>query len=154
MTSELDALLVSERLLAEGPWNQQSTVAFGEFMKLRAVEQELEIAISVFFNGQRMYQVGLPGSSSENDEWIARKVNTVELTKHSSLALRRRIDELNIQEEELGFNSGYLAVCGGGYPLYSEGVLVGTAIVSGLPHEEDHRFVVESLGKFKKGLKW
>jgi uncharacterized protein (UPF0303 family) len=83
-----------------------------------------------------------------------RKANTVQLTHHSSLALRKRVESLEIQEEELGFNSGHLAVCGGGYPLYSNGLLVGMAIVSGLPHEEDHEFIVESLKEFKRGLKW
>lgn len=149
-----DILHVIEEQLAEGPWDQQNTVSFGEFMKSRAIERSLPIAISIFFDGQRIYQVGLPGTSSANDEWITRKVNTVNLTRHSSLALRGRIDALGIQEGQLGFNSGHLAVCGGGFPLYLDGQLVGIAIISGLPHEDDHEFLVESLTEFKRGLKW
>lgn len=154
MTQSLKAFHANEEQLAEGPWDQQNTVSLGEFLKSRAVEQGLAIAISVFFDGQRIYQVGLPGTSATNDEWITRKVNTVNLTRHSSLALRKRIDELGIQEEQLGFNSGHLAVCGGGFPLYSDGQLVGMAIASGLPHEDDHEFLVEGLTEFKRGLKW
>lgn len=152
-TSEKD-LYSSEEELSEGSWDQQNSVSFGEFMKSRAIERNLVIAISIFFNGQRIYQVGLPGSSSVNDEWITRKANTVNLTKHSSMALRRRVESLGIQEDQLGFSAGHLAVCGGGFPLYSGGLLVGMAIVSGLPHEDDHEFIVESLTEFKKGLKW
>lgn len=154
MTADLDVFLDTEKRLSEGSWDQQNTVALGEFMKSRALGQNLGVAIALFFNGQRVYQVGLPGSSSLNDEWIARKANTVELTHQSSMALRKRVESLEIQEAELGFNSGHLAVCGGGYPLYSNGFLVGMAIVSGLPQEEDHEFIVESIEEFKRGLKW
>ena len=154
MTKREVSLHAIEEQLAEGPWDQQNAVSFGEFMKSRAVERSLPIAISIFFDGQRIYQVGLPGTSSANDEWITRKVNTVNLTRHSSLALRERIEVLGIQEGQLGFNSGHLAVCGGGFPLYSAGQLVGTAVVSGLPHEDDHEFLVESLTEFKRGLRW
>jgi len=154
MTASVAALHALEEELAEGPWDQLITVSFGEFMKSRAVERNLSIAISIFFDGQRIYQVGLPGSSSVNDEWITRKASTVTLTHHSSLALRRRIESLGIQEEQLGFNAGHLAVCGGGFPLYSGGLPVGMAIVSGLAHEDDHEFIVDSLTEFKTGLKW
>ncbi len=154
MTTSVAALHALEEELAEGHWDQQSTVLFGELMKSHAIEKNLAIAIALFFSGQRIYQVGLPGSSSLNDEWITRKANTVTLTHHSSLSLRRRLEGLGIQEDQLGFNAGHLAVCGGGFPLYTDGLPVGIAIVSGLPHEEDHKFIVESLVAFKKGLRW
>jgi uncharacterized protein (UPF0303 family) len=146
--------MTNELQLGEGPWDQLNTVAFGEFMKKWGMDRKLAVAIAVFFKNQRMYQVGLPGSEQLNDEWIMRKVNTVELTHASSLALRKKVDALGVQETDLGFHSGHLAVCGGGYPLYTNGALVGIAVVSGLPHEDDHQYIVDALAEFKKEQSW
>jgi uncharacterized protein (UPF0303 family) len=144
----------SEKSLGEALWNQINAVEFGEFMKARGLNQNLKIVIAIFYNGQRMYHVGLPGTELLNDDWVMRKVNTVELTKQSSLSLRVKVDALGVQEDELGFQSGHLAVCGGGYPLYTNGELVGIAVVSGLPHVEDHEFIVKALEEFRDEQSW
>jgi uncharacterized protein (UPF0303 family) len=149
-----DELVQEERKLAEAPWDQVNTVALGETLRRIAEDQNLSVAIAVFFKSQRIYQVGLPGTAVLNDEWIMRKVHSVEMTKHSSLALRAKADALGIQEEEFGFNSGHLAICGGGYPLLTNGELVGIAITSGLPHEADHNLIIEALTEFRKEITW
>ena len=40
------------------------------------------------------------------------------------------------------------AFCGGGFPIVVDGVLRGVAIVSGLPHVEDHALLVQVLGDY------
>ena len=149
-----DELLLEEKSLAEGPWDQISTVALGEHLRKVAEAQNLSVAIAIFFKGQRIYQIGLPGTASLNDEWIMRKVHSVEMTKHSSLALRAKVDALGIQEDDFGFNTGHLAICGGGFPLHTKGELVGIAITSGLPHEDDHNLIIEALTEFRKEMSW
>jgi len=149
-----DELLREEKYLSEGPWDQINTVGLGERLRKVAEAQKLSVAIAIFFKGQRIYQIGLPGTALLNDEWIMRKVHSVEMTKHSSLALRAKVTALGIQEEDFGFNAGYFAVCGGGYPLHRKGELVGIAITSGLPHEDDHNLIIEALTEFRKEMTW
>lgn len=147
-------LLEEEKNLGEAEWDQITAVEFGEHLKKKATEKNLAVAIAIFFNSQRVYHVGLPGSAQLNDEWVMRKVHTVEMTHHSSLALRVKADALGLQEEEFGFASGHLAICGGGFPLFTKGEFVGIAIVSGLPHEEDHLLITETLSEYRNEKKW
>jgi len=152
--STYEEMLADEKVFGEADWDQSTVVGLGEALKKYGLQKQLGIAIAIFFKEQRIYQVGLPGTTSNNDEWIDRKYRTVDMTKHSSLALRIKVDELGLQEEEFGFKSGHLAICGGGYPLYSKGELVGMAIVSGLPHKEDHQVIVDVLAEYRKEMKW
>jgi uncharacterized protein (UPF0303 family) len=152
--STLDQFLKDEEVLSEAPWTHDLALSFGQQIVDKAQKENLVVAVAIFFNNQRIFQVGLNGTSATNDEWIMRKVNTVQLTQHSSLALRKKVEELGIQEDALGFHAGHLAVCGGGYPLKNKGQLLGIAIVSGLPHEVDHSLIVDSLIEFRKGKSW
>lgn len=152
--SNLAAFLKEEDLLSEGAWTHELAFALGEHIFKKSQTKSLVVAVAIFYENQRVYQAAIAGTSANNDEWITRKVNTVQLTQHSSIALRKKVDALGIQEEELGFHAGYLAVCGGGYPLKKNGKLIGIAIVSGLPHEEDHSLIVESLTEFRKERSW
>ena len=134
-------------------WSREELIQIGELMVNRGTLNKLPLVVAIFFNGQRIFQKGIDGSSADNDLWVQRKLNTVELTGHSSLALREKIDNLNIQESDLGFRTSDLAVCGGGFPLFNSAGLVGVLIVSGLPHLDDHDLIVDSLREYLKGKK-
>lgn len=134
-------------------WNREELIELGEFMVDKGILNKLPLVVAIFFKGQRIFQKGIAGSSAENDIWVQRKLNTVELTGHSSLALREKIDRLKIQESDLGFRTSDLAVCGGGFPLFNASGLVGVLIVSGLPHLDDHDLIVDSLREYLKGEK-
>jgi uncharacterized protein (UPF0303 family) len=105
----------------------------------------LPIAIAVFLHGQRIFHVGMEGSSAENDEWIERKRRTVEATGKSSLDARKSLVKSGQDDEVLPLTDGLFAFCGGGIPLITEQGPVGVAIVSGLPHLEDHSFVNQAI---------
>lgn len=134
-------------------WNRDELIELGELMVRRGRDKELPLVVAVFYKGQRIFQKGLEGSSADNDLWVQRKLNTVELTGHSSLALREKVEALNIQETDLGFRTSDLAICGGGFPLFDANGLVAVLIVSGLPHLDDHDLIVDSLRTFLKGGK-
>ena len=154
MTTNRQTALDHESELSEAPWSRKDLLELGSAIVADAERKSLVVAAAMFLRGQRVFQVGLEGTSSDNDSWIMRKVNTVELTGHSSLALREKVEALNIQEEDLGFRTSDLAVCGGVFPLKTNGVLVGIAVVSGLPHLDDHDLIVEHLRAFRKNRGW
>jgi len=154
MATNRESALDHENELCEAPWSRKDLIEIGNAIATDAENKSLVVAVAMFLQGQRVYQIGLEGTSADNDSWIMRKVNTVELTGHSSLALRENVEALNIQEEDLGFRTSDLAVCGGGFPLKTNGVLVGIAVVSGLPHLDDHDLIVEHLRLLKKKRGW
>ncbi len=152
--SKYEELMANDFVIGEGPWDQATAIELGEALRKRGESESKPVAVAVIFDEQRIYHVGLPGTSQNNDEWIDRKIRTVDMTHHSSLALRVKADEMGVKEEDMGFKAGHLAVCGGGFPLYTDGKFVGAAIVSGLPHEVDHQILVDVITAFKKGKGW
>jgi uncharacterized protein (UPF0303 family) len=54
--------------------------------------RELPIAVAIDLRGQRAFTAGLPGSTSENDSWIDRKIRTVRDFGESSFLVGRRIE--------------------------------------------------------------
>jgi uncharacterized protein (UPF0303 family) len=120
----------------------------GGSMVARAVEAIYPVAIAIKFGQQRIFHAALPGSSATNDDWLDRKFRAVELHNCSSWALA-------CQQRAAGADyfaaSGYdrraIALAGGAVPLRVQGSLVGAVGVSGLAEEDDHRFVVDALGR-------
>ena len=154
MTLHRQSALEHEIELSEAPWRREDLFELGNAIAMESQNKNLVVATAMFFHGQCIFQMGLEGTTADNDSWIMRKVNTVELTGHSSLALREKVEALNIQEEDLGFRTSDLAICGGGFPLKTNDVLVGIAVVSGLPHLDDHDLIVEHLRLLKKKRGW
>lgn len=87
----------------------------------------------------------------KDDVWLCRKAHTVMKTEHSSLYVWIQ-HEKNGQYDELQKDETY-AVCGGGFPIFVGDELIGSICVSGLPHEEDHLLIVESLAEYLKQKK-
>lgn len=142
------SVLEDEALVNSFNWSRESLLDFGDFMKTEALSAKLPIAIAIFESGQRIYQVGLPGSTTDNDLWIQRKVNTVLATNHATLHIRAQIDgEIR---ELLGIKDhlGDLALCGGGIPIFENGEVKAILIFSGLTQYEDHKFIMDAFKKW------
>ena len=112
-----------------------------------AREGGLAVTIDISRGEQRLFHCALPGTAADNDEWIERKNRVVRRFGHSSYYM-------GVQEGD-AFAATFLlderefAAHGGAFPLIVRDVgVVGTVTVSGLPQEEDHRFVVGVLRAF------
>jgi uncharacterized protein (UPF0303 family) len=107
----------------------------------------LSIAIDISLNGQILFHAGLPGSSPDNDQWIARKNRVVARFHKSSyyIATLLKQKEKTI-EEAYGLPRADYAASGGAVPIRVRGVgVVGTVTVSGLRDFEDHAMAAEAL---------
>lgn len=107
----------------------------------------LSIAIDISLNGQILFHAGLPGSSPDNDQWIARKNRVVARFHKSSyyIATLLKQKEKTI-EEAYGLPRADYAASGGAVPIRVRGVgVVGTVTVSGLRDFEDHAMAVDAL---------
>jgi uncharacterized protein (UPF0303 family) len=141
--------------------SQESEVALEEFdneiaQRLGALateiglERNLGIAISIRMGEWEVFKAALPGSKPENDGWINRKANVVNLTQHSTMYERVKSEEDGVDWHELNnVKDETHAIHGGGFPIYvkDEG-FKGILLVSGLPQVEDHKLAVEILQVF------
>lgn len=110
-------------------------------------ERNLGIAISIRFGEWEVFKAALPGSKPENDGWINRKANVVNLKKHSTMYERVKAEESGIDWHQAnGVTDATYAIHGGGFPLISKAEgFVGALLISGLPQVEDHLLAVEIL---------
>ena len=81
--------------------------------------------------------------------WVQRKINTVRATGHSTLYVRAVMDKGSYSDLHLDNCMGELAICGGGIPIAKNGNTHAIVIVSGLPHEEDHNFIIRHFDTFR-----
>lgn len=115
-----------------------------------ARERELPVTIDVRRGGQQLFHAAMPGTTADNDSWVARKVRVVERFGASSylVGLRARAKGTTFAEQHDLPLQEY-AAHGGAFPVHVQRVgIVGTVTVSGLPQADDHALVVEALRLF------
>lgn len=126
-------------------------VALGTLGVEQALAQGLGIVIMVRHTGRTVFQAALPGSVADSDDWVVRKARTVERFGIATLAQFYRA-----QERGRDFHQSYylspaeFSSHGGGIPVEVDSVgVVGGFYASGLPHIEDHDFLVDVLRLFR-----
>jgi uncharacterized protein (UPF0303 family) len=108
------------------------------------------VAIGIVLGQQRVFHTALPGSSADNDEWLARKTRVALRYGQASLAVGEDFRERGRDfDTDSRLDPGQFAAHGGVVPLRLKGgAVIGAVGVSGLPQRDDHAFVVEFLREF------
>ena len=115
-----------------------------------ARERSLGVTIDITRGDQQVFHAALPGTSADNDDWVARKIRTVRRFANSSFLVGRRHAAAGKDfETATGLPLALYAAHGGCFPVViRDAGLVGTITVSGLPQADDHALVVEVLEEF------
>jgi uncharacterized protein (UPF0303 family) len=152
-STDLAELLAEEERLQLPSLSETDAIAIGQLLLARAVARALAVTVEVRRAGRVVFRAALPGTTSDNDEWIAGKAAVVERFGHSSWGIRQRyLARGTTFEEATGLSRPAYAPHGGGYPLAVRGTgVVGVALVSGLPQEQDHALIVEVLEAYIAG---
>ena len=145
-------ILKQESELVFESFSFDEAYALGTLLYKRAKDRSLPIAIDITRSGQQLYHAALPGSVPDNDRWIERKIRLVNRFYHSSFYIYNLLESTNSTLEDKSFISSMdYAARGGSFPIFLRNCgFVGTVTVSGLPQEEDHRFVITVLKEFLK----
>lgn len=146
----LDELEAQESRLAFDRFDENTAWELGVALREAALSAGLPVAISIRRNGQRLFHAALPGSSADNDGWLARKSAVVDRYGCSSLRVGEqfRVDGGSFDEDSR-LDLSLFAAHGGAFPILLRGTgCIGTVAVSGLPQLEDHRLVVATLEAF------
>ena len=136
-----------ERRLVLPSFDEDDAWELGSSLVALARERGLSVTVDVRRGAHQLFHAALPGTTADNDAWVARKVAVVERYGASSYLVGRR---LAASGESLGAEHGVdparYATHGGAFPLRVAGTgVVGVVTVSGLPQADDHALVVEAL---------
>ncbi|GLX53386.1 heme-degrading domain-containing protein [Streptomyces sp. MB22_4] len=136
--------LVLRRFTYDDAW------ALGSLLVELARERRAPVAVDIHRGGQQLFHAALPGSTPDNDAWIARKRRVVERYGASSYLVGSRFRAKGTTfEDSSRLDPGEYAAHGGSFPIRVAHVgVVGAVTVSGLPQIEDHRLVVAALEEF------
>ena len=113
--------------------------------------ENLTVTVSIRLGEQRVFHVGLPGSSADLDQWIERKSNIVTHFGESSMA----VGEKYVRDGDL--KSFFFAFAlspekyfpsGGAVPLRVGGALAGVVALSGVDSPTEHRIAVTAMQEY------
>ncbi|WP_217144044.1 heme-degrading domain-containing protein [Streptomyces sp. AC627_RSS907] len=146
----VEELEAQERRLVFRRFTNDDAWALGSLLVELARERQAPVAIDIHRAGQQLFHAAVPGSTPDNDAWIARKRRVVERYGSASYLVGSRFRAKGTTfEESSRLDADTYAAHGGSFPITVADVgVVGAVTVSGLPQVEDHRLVVEALERF------
>ncbi|MFF7351794.1 MULTISPECIES: heme-degrading domain-containing protein [Streptomyces] len=146
----VEELEAQERRLVFRRFTHDDAWALGSLLVGLARERRAPVAVDIHRAGQQLFHAALPGSTPDNDAWIARKRRVVERYGASSYLVGARFRAKGTTfEDSSRLDPGTHAAHGGSFPITVEDVgVIGAVTVSGLPQLQDHRLVVEALERF------
>ena len=150
MNEILEQLLQEEAELQFSIFDEDTAWQLGSKLVTRAIAERLPITIDITRNTHQVFHASRPGTSADNDAWVKRKVRTVYRFGHSSFYIGQLLKSKGKKIEEAYLISERLyAAHGGCFPIIVKGTgMVGTVTVSGLPQEEDHKVVVQTIKEY------
>ena len=150
MEDILNTLLQQEQELQFAHFNESTAWQIGTQMVERAMRENLPVTIDITRGQHQLFHCSMPGTAADNDEWVKRKVRLVNRFGHSSFYMGQKLKQKGKTiEESYLISESEFAAHGGCFPIIIKGTgMVGTITVSGLPQEEDHKLVVESIREF------
>jgi uncharacterized protein (UPF0303 family) len=103
------------------------------------------IAIRIVVADRVLFAASLDGTSADNALWLDLKLNAVKHFGRSSLWLHHNLRAKGKVLTEIPAGRLPMADHGGGFPIRIGTQTLGGIGVSGLPQEEDHRLIVQTL---------
>ena len=122
----------------------------GTLLVTLARRRGLAITVDITIGAQQAFHAALPGTTDDNDYWIARKIRTVQRYGESSFLVGRRHAAAGTDfNEATGLPFTEYVAHGGCVPIRTVDGIVGTVTVSGLPQRDDHELALEALSAFR-----
>ncbi|MCR8575575.1 heme-degrading domain-containing protein [Streptomyces sp. Isolate_219] len=147
---EIRELAAQEERLVLDTFSNDDAWQLGKLLVELAQERGAAVTIGIRRGAQQLFHCALPGTSADNDAWIARKSAVVERYAESSYLVGARFRAKGRTfEESSRLDADRYAAHGGAFPLRLRGTgVVGVVAVSGLPQADDHALVVEALERY------
>jgi uncharacterized protein (UPF0303 family) len=150
MDDMLKQLLQEEQELQFKRFNEETAWRIGSQLVEQGMKENLPVTIDITRGTQQLFHASLTGTSADNDEWVKRKVRLVYRFGHSSFYIGQLLKSKGQRiEEAYLLSEAEYAPHGGCFPVFVKGTgVIGTITISGLPQEEDHRLVVQTIRNY------
>ena len=147
MEALLKKLEQEEQELQFARFSNEDAVALGLSLYETAKEKKLPVTIDITRNGHQLFHLSMPGTSPDNDQWVARKIKLVSRVGMSSYHVNVFLRSLGMTlEERFELSHFEYAAHGGCFPVILKGTgQIGTVTISGLTQEEDHALAVSAV---------
>ena len=145
----LESLRAHEEILRVEQMTADDCLKLGLIMNRLAREvYKRPVAIRIITGGQTTFSYLMEGTSTNNEWWMDKKLNTCRVSSVSSIrTLVETAEGVRPMEPEFE-NVNDFALCGGCFPLRNAaGKLLGYALCSGLDHECDHQLIADALAE-------
>jgi uncharacterized protein (UPF0303 family) len=146
----LEELLEQEERLQFREFDHDIAWRLGVSVVEAARVRGVNVVVDITRGDQQVFHAAMPGTTADNDDWIARKIRVVRRFGHSSYYIGRSFGDTGRRfEDEPHLDPALYAAHGGCFPILVRGAgAVGTLTVSGLPQAEDHELAVSALEAF------
>ena len=144
LVNEQEDMLRVDHFTNDDAWELGKT--YVEKIKNEGIEMAVQIRK---VNGNTIFSYFSGKTNLLNENWMDRKFNTVTMNEMSSFKRWTITQYNNGKVEDQGLSSMDYAFVGGGFPVkLKNGELVAVILASNLPHEKDHKFIVEGLASW------
>lgn len=150
IADDIRRLEEQERLLRFSRFGPDDAWALGNRVRETALARGAGVAIDISLRDRTLFHCALPGTTTDNAEWIRRKRNTVLRLWSASYLVGRRL-ALAGRDQVEARNLSYtdFSVHGGSFPLLVADLgCVGAVTVSGVPERIDHAIVADAIASF------
>jgi uncharacterized protein (UPF0303 family) len=150
VTDDITAIARQEKEVILRSFDNDAAWRIGLAIRELALSRNQKIVADVRRFGsphQQLFYTAFPGTTPDNQRWVARKIAVVARFHRSSYSLG-----LYLQQNNLTFEARYnlpeadYAAHGGCFPIIvANAGIIGAVTVSGLTQREDHNLAVEAL---------
>ena len=146
----IGVLQKQEALLQFPHFSRKDAWDLGNVLVSEIFEKKYVLAASIrLINGLIVFQHMPEGTNLNNNFYLTRKFNLVRDKEASSLLTALQWEKSDEDLAYQGLSPAEYVLCGGGFPIVVKGTgPVGVALVSGLPHLQDHDILVEAISRF------
>lgn len=139
-----------EELLRVDHFTNDDAWELGKIYVDKIKDEGIEMAVQIRkVNGNTIFSYFSPKTNLLNENWMDRKFNTVTMNEMSSFKRWTISQYRQGTVEDQGLSSADFAFVGGGFPVkLKNGEMVAVILASNLPHEKDHKFIVDGLASW------
>lgn len=148
MTDQADIDIISEqeKRLVFPSFGEEDAFLIGSALKVRADKADAPIVIDISLFDRRLFYFARPGTTSDNEDWVRRKINLVRRLHKSSYLVGREFAVAGITLADRNLATVDYAAAGGCFPIrLAHAGVIGTVTISGLPQREDHKWVAAAI---------
>lgn len=141
---------MQEEILQFSHFTNEDAWELGNIIVAEVKKRGLSAAVTIrLHNGCTVFQYAGDGITPYNEEWLRRKINTVQMTQRSSLNLYLALSQSKDTLQGMLLEPRDYAACGGGFPIRVEEVgVIGGIAVTGPDHVTAHDLMIKGIGKY------